>query len=40
MSVVYDDVRNRIYSDRDFYTSMKNDDVEKLRDYVIAHNPD
>ena len=26
---------NRIYSDADFFITTKNDDVEKLRDYVI-----
>jgi Glycoside hydrolase 123, catalytic domain len=27
---------NRIYSDEDFFTTTRNDDVEKLRDFVIA----
>jgi len=27
---------NRIYSDADFFITTRNDDVEKLRDYVIA----
>ncbi len=29
-------LNNRIYSDRDFFTTAKNDDVEKLRAFVIA----